>query len=106
MDHFEAESILRDLAAVFARDGGQSGGRQTSSDPPLPNLEAKYRTLVEQVPAVVFMAYLDRGIGEAYVSPADRGGHGILSGGMAGGSGSLVRPHSSGGPAPLECRGG
>ena len=28
-----------------------------------------YRTLVEQIPAVVFMAYLDRGIGEAYVSP-------------------------------------
>ena len=25
--------------------------------------------LVEQIPAVVFMAYLDRGIGEAYVSP-------------------------------------
>ena len=39
------------------------------TDPPLPNLEAKYRTLVEQLPAVVFMAYLDRGIGEAYVSP-------------------------------------
>ena len=34
-----------------------------------PNLEAKYRALVEQLPAVVFMAYLDRGIGEAYVSP-------------------------------------
>ena len=33
------------------------------------NLEAKYRALVEQIPAVVFMAYLDRGIGEAYVSP-------------------------------------
>ncbi|MGA7968973.1 MAG: PAS domain S-box protein [Terriglobales bacterium] len=37
--------------------------------PPLPNLEARYRALVEQIPAVVFMAYLDRGIGEAYVSP-------------------------------------
>jgi PAS domain S-box-containing protein len=35
----------------------------------LPNLEAKYRALVEQIPAVVFMAYLDEGIGEAYVSP-------------------------------------
>jgi PAS domain S-box-containing protein len=32
-------------------------------------MEARYRALVEQVPAVVFMAYLDRGIGEAYVSP-------------------------------------
>ena len=29
----------------------------------------RYRALVEQIPAVVFMAYLDRGIGEAYVSP-------------------------------------
>ena len=34
-----------------------------------PNLEAKYRALLEQIPAVVFMAYLDRGISEAYVSP-------------------------------------
>ena len=32
-------------------------------------MEARYRALVEQIPAVVFMAYLDRGIGEAYVSP-------------------------------------
>ncbi len=32
-------------------------------------VEARYRALVEQIPAVVFMAYLDKGIGEAYVSP-------------------------------------
>ncbi len=32
-------------------------------------MEAKYRALVEQIPAVVFMAYLDEGVGEAYVSP-------------------------------------
>ncbi len=69
MDYFEAETILRDLAAVFARDRTQENGTPPANDPPLPNLEAKYRTLVEQVPAVVFMAYLDRGIGEAYVSP-------------------------------------
>ena len=37
--------------------------------PTVPNLEAQYRALVEQIPAVVFMAYLDEGIGEAYVSP-------------------------------------
>jgi PAS domain S-box-containing protein len=30
---------------------------------------ARYQTLVEQIPAVVFMAFLDKGIGEAYVSP-------------------------------------
>ena len=68
IDRHEAEAILRDLAAVFSRDGGRMPA-SASVDPPLPNLEAKYRTLVEQVPAVVFMAYLDRGIGEAYVSP-------------------------------------
>jgi PAS domain S-box-containing protein len=62
----EAESLLLDLAAVFVRGAKE---RDTPTDQPLPHLEAKYRTLVEQLPAVVFMAYLDRGIGEAYVSP-------------------------------------
>lgn len=69
MDPGEAESVLRDLAAVFVRDGDRPDQPQLPPDVPIPNLEAKYRTLVEQVPAVVFMAYLDRGIGEAYVSP-------------------------------------
>jgi PAS domain S-box-containing protein len=68
MDRLEAEGILRDLAAVFAR-GATIAPEDMAVDPPLPNLEAKYRTLVEQLPAVVFMAYLDRAIGEAYVSP-------------------------------------
>jgi PAS domain S-box-containing protein len=63
----QAESVLRELAAVFGSGGATAvpGGARGS----LPNLEAMYRTLVEQIPAVVFMAYLDRGIGEAYVSP-------------------------------------
>ncbi len=30
---------------------------------------SRYRILVEQIPAVVFMAFLDQGISEAYVSP-------------------------------------
>ncbi|HKY43934.1 MAG TPA: ATP-binding protein [Pyrinomonadaceae bacterium] len=30
---------------------------------------ARYQTLIEQIPAVVFMAFLDKGLGEAYVSP-------------------------------------
>jgi PAS domain S-box-containing protein len=67
----EAEATLMDLAKVFSASVAQSpatpkqdiGGEQT------PNLEAKYRALLEQIPAVVFMAYLDRGISEAYVSP-------------------------------------
>lgn len=68
----EAESILMELASVF----GVSNGSSSESDHPAPsedahasNLEAKYRALLEQIPAVVFMAYLDRGVSEAYISP-------------------------------------
>ncbi|HTS36998.1 MAG TPA: PAS domain S-box protein [Candidatus Solibacter sp.] len=76
-----AESILTELAATYSR--GEANGNSTGalhhlserldrsgvSETQLPNVEAKYRALIEQLPAVVFMAYLDRGIGEAYVSP-------------------------------------
>jgi PAS domain S-box-containing protein len=75
----EAERALHELAEVFLQ---QQGAVSTPSldfadlqDPtkisevPLLSVEAKYRALVEQIPAVVFMAYLDKGIGEAYVSP-------------------------------------
>ncbi|MFZ0808608.1 MAG: PAS domain S-box protein [Candidatus Sulfotelmatobacter sp.] len=77
----EAESILTDLAGAYANSEDLAASLGTlhhffqrlDQNPPsesqLPNLEAKYRALVEQLPAVVFMAYLDRGIGEAYVSP-------------------------------------
>jgi PAS domain S-box-containing protein len=73
----EAEAILLELAAAFPlgdsvteqnltsffKDGSRSTGVA------LPEVDARYRTLVEQIPAVVFMAFLDQGIGEAYVSP-------------------------------------
>ncbi|HEU0177115.1 MAG TPA: ATP-binding protein [Blastocatellia bacterium] len=73
----EAEAILIGLANAFIpfelaarRPGGESVALQKkSATVGLPDLEAKYRTLVEQIPAVVFMAYLDRGISEAYISP-------------------------------------
>jgi PAS domain S-box-containing protein len=45
-----------------------SGGEKRA-DKGLPSLEERYRVLVEQIPAVVFMAYLDGSIAEAYVSP-------------------------------------
>ena len=32
-------------------------------------MEARYKVLLDQIPAVVFMAYLDEGVGEAYVNP-------------------------------------
>jgi PAS domain S-box-containing protein len=80
----QAEEILQELAGVFSRNQSQNQNPPSARRivyPPerpdagefpsaqLPNLEARYRALVEQIPAVVFMAYLDRGIGEAYVSP-------------------------------------
>src|SRR5208282_7242 len=75
----EAEEILKALAGVFGQYTSESARHVVypperldlgwSPDLQLPNLEARYRALVEQITAVVFMAYLDRGIGEAYVSP-------------------------------------
>ena len=74
----QAEEILQGLAGVFESYNPARARRivyppeqpaASIEDPLLPNLEARYRALVEQIPAVVFMAYLDRGIGEAYVSP-------------------------------------
>src|SRR5271154_723374 len=76
----DAEEILQGLAAVFSQHHNPETARHVvypperpdqgwSEDAQAPNLEARYRALVEQIPAVVFMAYLDRGIGEAYVSP-------------------------------------
>ncbi|MGC1448425.1 MAG: PAS domain S-box protein [Candidatus Sulfotelmatobacter sp.] len=77
----DAESILNGLASTYLKDKDIADSLGAVhhfferldptpiSDAQLPNLEAKYRALVEQLPAVVFMAYLDRGIGEAYVSP-------------------------------------
>jgi PAS domain S-box-containing protein len=75
----DAERALQELAAVFLQQQCSVSNssfeftetRNPSKNPevPLLNMEAKYRALVEQIPAVVFMAYLDKGIGEAYVSP-------------------------------------
>src|SRR5271156_1894576 len=78
-DIAEAEAILLDLAKVFADPALTAllpvlnqfteNRPALGSDVQAPNPEAKYRALLEQIPAVVFMAYLDRGISEAYVSP-------------------------------------
>ena len=63
----EAESILSDLAAVFFQTSASTANTPHQSGGP--NMEARYKVLLDQIPAVVFMAYLDEGIGEAYVSP-------------------------------------
>lgn len=67
LDPTTAGRILEELANVFSSTEGSP--RNDVAENPLPNLEAKYRALLEQLPAVVFMAYMDRGRGEAYVSP-------------------------------------
>jgi PAS domain S-box-containing protein len=68
-----AEATLKALAEVFFQNGLLGLQARADDDPAeLFNLfgkEERYRTLVEQLPAVVFMASLDRGIGDAYVSP-------------------------------------
>lgn len=73
----EAELLLADLAAVFLNSAGQnplpsdaaSSDASSDEEGQLPDPDAIYRTLVEQIPAVIFRAHLDRGIGEAFVSP-------------------------------------
>ncbi|HEX7335336.1 MAG TPA: PAS domain-containing protein [Pyrinomonadaceae bacterium] len=74
IDLSEAQGILQQLAAAFPLVNtitvpslSRSSAHQT--DWPVPESDARYQTLIEQIPAVVFMAFLDKGIGEAYVSP-------------------------------------
>ena len=60
-------------AALLATQSDREQEHQAATDEDAErqphSVEARYRALVEQIPAVVFMAYLDKGIGEAYVSP-------------------------------------
>ena len=73
----EAETILLELAAAFPLVESETEenltaffkGESRHTGVALSEVDARYRTLVEQIPAVVFMAFLDKGIGEAYVSP-------------------------------------
>jgi PAS domain S-box-containing protein len=64
----EAEAVLSGLADIFFQNVSLTSALRSGKEE-LPNLDAKYRTLIEQLPAVVFMVSLDRGSGEAYVSP-------------------------------------
>jgi PAS domain S-box-containing protein len=71
----DAEETLKRLGDVFfqsrlgTRAGAMDSALETLHENNSLNVEARYRTLMEQIPAVVFMAYLDKGMGEAYVSP-------------------------------------
>ena len=75
----EAETTLFKLASIFLPSDPATQDFQTtatSKQASINNISAegpdsvpRYKTLVEQIPAVIFMAFLDKGISEAYVSP-------------------------------------
>jgi PAS domain S-box-containing protein len=69
-----AQALLLQLATVLPAPG--FSGTSLSSEEKVaartaepPEVAARYKTLVEQIPAVIFMAFLDKGLSEAYVSP-------------------------------------
>jgi PAS domain S-box-containing protein len=64
-------AILAQLGAAI--DNASAAARGPPSDA-LPHVaEARYRALIEQIPAVTFMASLDGGLNEVYVSPQIEG---------------------------------
>jgi PAS domain S-box-containing protein len=65
-------STLGQLAEVLAeggRDGGDAGLPLDDKELQLRKAQARYRALVEQIPAISFMAPLDGTVSELYVSP-------------------------------------
>lgn len=60
-----AQALLLQLASSLSSQGQNPDTPNTTP----PDAAARYRTLVEQIPAVIFMAFLDQGFSEAYVSP-------------------------------------
>lgn len=70
VDLNEAQNVLRQLAAAFPLVNTVTvPSIAAAHEENFPESDARYQTLIEQIPAVVFMAFLDKGIGEAYVSP-------------------------------------
>jgi PAS domain S-box-containing protein len=72
----DAATLLTALAHVFVPGAPHTGGTPSplmapagDGEPQRPGVADIYRLLVEQLPAVVFVAFLDRGLSEAYVSP-------------------------------------
>lgn len=64
-----SQNTLAELAGVFFPFPTNDSTGFTLSEEELPDLYSRYRVLVEQIPAIVFMSFLDRGISEAYISP-------------------------------------
>jgi len=68
VDLLKAEDTLAQLASIFSIADPARDNISGSSDD-LPGVTEIYRILVEQIPAVVFIAFFDKSFGEAYVSP-------------------------------------
>ncbi|MGH9945601.1 MAG: PAS domain-containing protein [Pyrinomonadaceae bacterium] len=68
-DLLRAENTLAQLSGVFFRGDTVRENGDIHSDAAAPGLTDVYRILVEQIPAIVFIAFFDKSFGEAYVSP-------------------------------------
>lgn len=64
-----AENALTQLASVFFSLSPLDKNPNIISASELPSVSETYRILVEQIPAVVFIAFFDKDFNEAYVSP-------------------------------------
>src|SRR3984957_6509803 len=64
-----AEVVLAEMADVFRQPDRPRPQACAQQPAHAISAEANYRALVDQLPAVVFMASLEGGIGDAYVSP-------------------------------------
>ncbi len=62
-----AQALLLQLAKLLSSTSAPADKPENAAEPP--GIAARYQTLVEQIPAVIFMAFLDQGLSEAYVSP-------------------------------------
>lgn len=70
IDLAEAEATLVQLAGLFLQNwSSEQDGARSEAESSSPNVEARYHALLDQIPAVIFMAYLDEGSSEAYISP-------------------------------------
>jgi PAS domain S-box-containing protein len=66
-DHVAATVVEDLLQAIVSHDQGQNGLQEPDQEPLV--LDSRYRTLLDQLPAIVFMASLDGGAPQAYVNP-------------------------------------
>lgn len=63
------EQTLENLADVFLPFETVKKNEFNFLESEFPDLDSRYQVLVEQIPAIVFMSFLDRAISEAYISP-------------------------------------